>query len=1301
MSWTDRAGDDSFLKAVAQAPEASPRAARSAGEVIGDRFVIEGLAGSGGMGTVYRALDRVTAARVALKFLTHQATDAERFAQEARLLAELNHPAIVRYVAHGTTPQGHPFLAMEWLDGEDLGARIAREGLAVTDSVALVRRVAEGLAVAHARGIVHRDVKPSNVLLVGGDPARAKLLDFGVARLRLAGVTPGTRPMTRTGMIVGTVGYMSPEQATADPALDARADVFALGCVLFECLTGQPVFAGAHVVAVLAKVLREEAPRVRHLRPELPAGLDDLVAQMLEKDRGRRPPDALAVVRALEGVGSVSGAAPEHAGSSRPPPVGIAAGEQRFVSVILAEVAGEVGAVRAAVERLGGELSALANGAWLVTLGGGDKTTEHVARAASCALAIREASPQVRVALATGRVQTKERGLAGPLIDRAAALLAGAPAAAGIRIDDVTAGLLDTRFEVRSEAGALVLLGRRRDLETPRLLLGRPTPCVGREKEIALLEATFGECVGESVARAVLVTAPAGFGKSRLRHELVERVRKQSDASILIARGDPVGAGSAFGLVRQLVRHAAQVREGDPAAEQASALRAHLARSFRGEQLTRVADFLGELVSAPPAGEGLSPQLRAARDDARIMSEWLRRSFEEWLGSECARHPVLVVFEDLHWGDLPSVTYLGDALRLFPDRSLMVVALARPEVHEVFPDLWRAAGVQEVRLGGLTRRAAERLVRAVLGDGAPRATVDRLVDRADGNAFYLEELIRRVNEHGDDAFPETVLAVAQSRLEGLEPAARHVLRAASVFGEVAWEGGVATLVGGTGAADVGSWLESLVAREVLVRGRDERFPGEAEYAFRHGLLREAAYALLTEADRTIGHRLAGRWLEAAGERDALVLADHHEKGEDPGRAVPFLVRAAQAALDGGNLRAALALAERGRICGASGEERARLRLLEATVHYARGDWKVVLECANEAIAQLRVGTARWFVAAAFVAYAAVASGELSGAAKVLQEVMALPFDPEPTGPYAQATQLLFVGLMAIGQRESARRLYDQLMRVAAAHLDAEPTFRGLVAYMQVLGKVALERDLGGAHRCAMEAIALVDTAGTAMSRGLARLNLGGVEAEVGRYPDALRWTREGLSYLADPDASLFRGWGNVYLAYHLVGAGRYEEAVAQATLALGTLDDLSARTALADAQLGRGDLESAERLAGEVIQHAARALTAPWLSYQASAILARVHLARGRPADALSLDASGGMDGIVNQSVVSQAFLVAAEARHALGQVDAARSLVRGSRERILRLAATIDDPAVRASYLGNVEANARTLERAREWLGD
>src|SRR5688572_6275446 len=144
--------------------------------VVAGRFEIERLAASGGMGMVYRALDRHTGDVVALKLLSSPGGPfSERFAREAQLLAELTHPAIVRYVAHGTTPEGEAYIAMEWLDGEDLSQRLQRKGLTVGESMRLGARVAHALGVAHARSVVHRDIKPSNVFLVGGSVDQVKV----------------------------------------------------------------------------------------------------------------------------------------------------------------------------------------------------------------------------------------------------------------------------------------------------------------------------------------------------------------------------------------------------------------------------------------------------------------------------------------------------------------------------------------------------------------------------------------------------------------------------------------------------------------------------------------------------------------------------------------------------------------------------------------------------------------------------------------------------------------------------------------------------------------------------------------------------------------------------------------------------------------------------------------------------------------------------------------------------------------------------------------------------------------------
>lgn len=299
------AATDTLLRQIAAVTDAAiseavPLLPLTPGEVIERRFVIERRIGRGGMGTVYRAVDRATGRPAAIKAMARQSPSvAERFLREAIVLAELSHPRIVRYVAHGVTEQGQPYLAMDWLEGEDLGARLARSPLSPSESLLLVRRASEGLAASHARGVVHRDVKPSNLFLVDRDPSAIKVIDFGVARIPV-----GESRVTVPGTALGTAGYMAPEQASGATDVDARADVYGLGCVLFECLTGRPPLVG-RPAALLAKVLREEPPRPSTLNPELNEEADALLARLLAKDRERRPKDGQELLCLLDGVVSL------------------------------------------------------------------------------------------------------------------------------------------------------------------------------------------------------------------------------------------------------------------------------------------------------------------------------------------------------------------------------------------------------------------------------------------------------------------------------------------------------------------------------------------------------------------------------------------------------------------------------------------------------------------------------------------------------------------------------------------------------------------------------------------------------------------------------------------------------------------------------------------------------------------------------------------------------------------------------------------------------------------------------------
>ena len=203
---------------------------------FGERFQVESLVGSGGMGMVFRGRDLLDGQPVAVKVLRKQGHDAtERLFREAEALAALAHPAIVRYVAHGATLQGEPYLVMEWLDGETLEDRLARGAIGPVAAARLGSRVLGALAAAHGLGIVHRDLKPSNLFLPGADLGQAKLLDFGIARW-----THDDLRVTRPGKTLGTPMYMAPEQARDGEAVDGRADIFSLGCVIYECATGEP-----------------------------------------------------------------------------------------------------------------------------------------------------------------------------------------------------------------------------------------------------------------------------------------------------------------------------------------------------------------------------------------------------------------------------------------------------------------------------------------------------------------------------------------------------------------------------------------------------------------------------------------------------------------------------------------------------------------------------------------------------------------------------------------------------------------------------------------------------------------------------------------------------------------------------------------------------------------------------------------------------------------------------------------------------------------------------------------------------
>jgi tetratricopeptide (TPR) repeat protein len=1247
---------------------------------------------SGGMGVVYAATSLATRRKVALKLVhpdLHDASNAERILREARALTTLAHPGIVQYVDHGVTERGIPYLAMEWLDGVDLETRLRDGPLSLEDSLALTIRVAEALAAAHGQGVIHRDIKPANILLVDGRPEDARLLDFGVARLADRNAT-----LTLPGRIIGTPAYMSPEQARGAADLDARSDLFSLGCVLYECASGEPAFAGEHVVAVLAKVLMESPPRLRELVPGLPTALDELVARLLEKDPARRIGSARELALRLRGLGP---------GRTEPPavvPEALTRDEQALRSVLLCRgrpdtVAPPVDLARLADEHHGYHVT-LADGTRLIVMDRGGEPSDQAATAARCALRLREQAPWLAIAVASGLGLFTGREIVGQVLDRGAALLSRATPGR-IHIDDVTASLLDASFELEDDDGGPTLVVMRAVQPGARRLMGKTTPLVGRGRELAFLEAAFDECVQGRCASAIAVVADAGVGKSRLRDELDARLRARPGAAVttLIGRADPLRAQAPFSLLAQVLHGAAGLDDGAAPLVRRRALHTRIARHVAPGDVDRVALYLGELLSAFPDDAPL--ELELARHDATVMRARIEEAWCTWLRAESDACPVLFVLEDLHWADAATAQVMDAALEVLRGSPVLVLALARPSVRQRFPALWKQRELQVLELPPLPDRAARQLVQDVLGPEVEPSDVERIVAGARGNAFFLEELIRAFASRTGAELPDSVLGMMQARLGALSAAERQVLRAASVFGQTAWRGGIAALLGaGAEVEALDDALARLVDAEWLSPCDRSQIPGQDEYCFRHALVSDVAYASLTDVDRPVGHRLAGRWLERMGGQEAVVLAGHFQLGEDHARAAEWFATAADRAFQRHELDVVRQLAERGLLVAGPGRIRGRLLQRRAEVQALSGHHQEATATALAALEELPADDPRWYVTASEAALAMGRSGQTTQVLEIVDRLIAR----EPSGMDAALSFVevarAALPLAAAGQAATAVRLLDKIIGVTSAmaaadlgvvgHMHSARALRALVAS----DPATSYRELAAATDGFKHAGRIRDAIEHMAAAGFFLIELGGLErgeailrrtierstelrlehvAAVARHnlgrriAEALDLEHQALASFERHGNQRMTGLTHCHIAAILLEARRPHDAAAHVDAALERLHGHPASRSLARATRARIRM----------------ALGEPALDDAEAAI---------RDLEALDLVQEG-------ESLVRLTF---AEALAAAGRMDEARAAILAAERSLEERAERIDDEALRTSFRLRLPENARISQLAREW---
>jgi tetratricopeptide (TPR) repeat protein len=624
--------------------------------------------------------------------------------------------------------------------------------------------------------------------------------------------------------------------------------------------------------------------------------------------------------------------------------------------------------------------------------------------------------------------------------------------------------------------------------------------------------------------------------------------------------------------------------------------------------------------------------------------------------------------------------------------------------------LWKQHNIVELRLHRLSKRASSELVRDVLGEDCDEQLVLAIAEKAEGNAFYLEELIRFAAEGRWGAVPDNVLGMVQTRLDGLDQEVRRVLRAASIFGLVFWEDGVRALIGERepsehrGTFQVGEWLTHLCDLELVRSCPTSRLPGQREYQFRHALVHEAAHEMLTDTDSQLGHRLAGEWLARAGEQDSLVLAEHFSRGGQPEAAIGWLYRAAEQAFDGSDFQATRDSCQRARSLGAKGVVLGAVQALESQAAYWQSDYEASKLCGGEAIGQLVPGSESWFKALGSTLVAEARVGDTETVNRLFES--ALSTTCKPGAESAQVVCLCRGTFQLIfGARlEEADLALARIDEVAGdlSRLDAHTTAQ--VHHVRGV-RAAHWADVATFLEHLEAAVAAFEKAGDVRNVLLERTTVAWCYAELGDIARARSLCEASLDRCQRQGAGQALTYAKVNLGYILglcegeqdAASGCLEEATRECEQVGNLRLEGWARAHLSTVYQAMGRCEPSLTEARTAVE---RLASTPGLQAWARACQARALLSLGHASEALkeaelAMQVHEQLGGLLQGDALAP--WVFAECAQARGEQAEARRLIRLAYDRLESRARSLANSALREAFYRLPDV-AKTVELHATW---